>query len=556
MHPMNNCQMNREIPTAKCAQKCAQSWQMLPIVRILKFWACGFFGVGLMLAQTSCLADVKLPTILSDHMVLQREMPLPIWGWADPGEEVTVTIDQQTHTTVADDEGNWRVTLDPLTVGEPRVLMVAGQNQLKVKDILAGEVWLCSGQSNMQFDVNPSFNSELAVASAKFPNIRLLTVNTPASQTPTRNVDGQWQLCSPQTVGTFSAVGYYFGRQLHQILDVPIGLIDNAWGGSACEAWIRRDRLENKPMYQPLMARWKKIEAEFDETTARAKYQQRLKKWKKKAAAAKQEGKNPPRRPGWRNPMTGNQRPGNLYHGRIMPVLPYALRGVIWYQGESNAGRAFQYRDMFPLMIQSWRTDWGRDGGKQGDFSFYWVQLADFMRERVEPGESAWAELREAQTMTMDKLDHTGEAVIIDIGDAADIHPRNKLEVANRLARWALAHDYQLDIVHESARYESMEVADGQVLLKFRDVGGRLQTLDAKEVQGFVIVGADKKWVLAQAKIVDADHIAVWSDTISQPVAVRYAWADNPICNVYNDRGLPLTPFRTDTWPGVTVDAR
>lgn len=254
--------------------------------------------------------------------------------------------------------------------------------------------------------------------------------------------------------------------------------------------------------------------------------------------------------------MTGNQRPGNLYHGRIMPVLPYALRGVIWYQGESNAGRAFQYRDMFPLMIQSWRTDWGREDGKQGEFSFYWVQLADFMRERVEPGESAWAELREAQTMTMDKLDHTGEAVIIDIGDAADIHPRNKLEVANRLARWALAHDYQLDIVHESPRYESMEVADGQVLLKFRDVGGRLQTLDAKEVQGFVIAGADKKWVLAQAKIVDADHIAVWSDTISQPVAVRYAWADNPICNVYNDRGLPLTPFRTDTWPGVTVEAR
>jgi sialate O-acetylesterase len=508
-----------------------------------------------MLKPTHSLADVKLPTILSDHMVLQRQMPLPIWGWADSGEEVTVTIDAQTHTTRADEEGNWRVVLDPLTVGEPRTLVVAGKNRLQIEDILAGEVWLCSGQSNMQFDVNPSFNSDLAVASAKFPSIRLLTVNTPASQTPTRDVDGRWQVCGPETVGSFSAVGYYFGRQLHQILDVPIGLIDNAWGGSSCEAWIRRDRLEDNPLYQPLMARWKKTEAEFDEAAERTKYATSLEAWKKKAEVARKEGMDPPRRPHWNNPLVNQHRPGNLYHGRIQPILPYALRGVIWYQGESNAGRAYQYREMFPLMIESWREDWAQVDPGLGDFSFYWVQLADFMEESTEPGESAWAELREAQTMTMDKLSNTGEAVIIDIGDAADIHPRNKLEVAQRLARLALAHDYQLDFIHDSPRFESMEVSDG-ALLKFQEVGGRLQTLDGKEVRGFAIAGEDRQWVWAQAKIVSADKIAVWSDAVHQPVAVRYAWSDNPKCNVYNDRGLPLTPFRTDSWPGVTAEAR
>jgi len=509
-----------------------------------------------MLVPGRTLANVKLPTILSDHMVLQRQMPLPIWGWADPGEKVTVTIDAQTHTTKADQEGNWRVILEPLTVGKPRTLVVAGKNRLQVKDILAGEVWLCSGQSNMQFDVNPSFNSDLAVASAKYPDIRLLTVNTPASQTPTRNVDGRWQRCTPETVGSFSAVGYYFGRQLYQILGVPIGLIDNAWGGSSCEAWIRRDRLEGNPLYQPLMTRWKKTEAEFNVAAERAKYEQRLEGWKKKAAAAKEAGKAPPRRPRWSNPLANQHRPGNLYHGRLQPIFPFALRGVIWYQGKSNAGRAYQYREMFPLMIQSWREDWAKVDKKLGKFSFYWVQLADFMAEPSKPGDSAWAELREAQTMTLDKLPDTGEAVIIDIGDASDIHPRNKLEVAERLARLALAHDYGLDIVYCSPRYESMKIAAGKVQLKFQDVGGRLQTLDAKQVQGFAIAGKDKQWVWAQAKIVGPDRIDVWSDAVPEPVAVRYAWANNPVCNVYNNRGLPLTPFRTDRWPGVTAEAR
>jgi sialate O-acetylesterase len=232
-------------------------------------------------------------------------------------------------------------------------------------------------------------------------------------------------------------------------------------------------------------------------------------------------------------------------------VLGYAIRGVIWYQGESNAGRAYQYRDMFPLMIETWREDW-----KQGDFPFYWVQLADFMAEKPEPGDSAWAELREAQTMAQDRVANSGQAVIIEAGEANDIHPRNKLEVGRRLARWALARDYDREIVCESPRYESMEIDGDTIVVTLKDVGGGLRTIDVNEVHGFAIAGNDRRWVWAEAKIIAPDKVAVRSYAVSSPVAVRYAWADNPVCNLYNSVGLPVTPFRTDDWPGVTVNAR
>jgi sialate O-acetylesterase len=250
--------------------------------------------------------------------------------------------------------------------------------------------------------------------------------------------------------------------------------------------------------------------------------------------------------------LEGNHRPANLYNARIMPVLGYAIRGAIWYQGESNAARAFQYREMFPLMIKTWREDW-----KQGDFPFYWVQLADFMDEKAEPGDSAWAELREAQTMTQDELPNTGQAVIIDIGEGSDIHPRNKLEVAQRLARHALANDYgRQGLVCDSPRYESMQVNDGKITVKFKDTGGGLRAVDAKEVQGFAIAGEDKKWHPAVATIIGPDQVDVSSSEVPKPVAVRYAWADNPVCNLYNKTDLPVTPFRTDDWKGVTDDVR
>ncbi|MGH7139485.1 MAG: sialate O-acetylesterase, partial [Pirellulales bacterium] len=447
-----------------------------------------------------------------------------------------------------DDSGKWSVTLDPLMAGGPHTLTVKGHNEVKLDDVLVGEVWICSGQSNMQWDVGAANDPDLETLTAKFPNLRLISVPQVGTQEPQSDFHGQWEVCTPEAARKFSAVGYFFGRQLHETLDVPVGLIDDAWGGSACEAWIRRDLLSADDRYQPLLARWETIEKRFPGD--KAAYEVKLAEWKTAAEQAKLEKKDPPKPPN--NPegqMRGNARPGNIYNGVLKPTIGYGLRGVIWYQGESNAGRAYQYRDLFPLMISSWRQEWGI-----GDFPFYWVQLADFRAEKPEPGDSDWAELREAQTMTMDKLPNTGQAVIIDLGEAQDIHPRNKQDVAKRLARWALARDYGIDVPYHSPQYKSVEKADGKIVLTFDHVGPGLKTFDVPEVRGFAIAGDDKTFVWAEAKIVGNDKIEVWNDEVQEPMAVRYAWADNPVCNVYSRNGLPLTPFRTDDWPGVTAD--
>jgi sialate O-acetylesterase len=402
--------------------------------------------------------------------------------------------------------------------------------------VLVGEVWICSGQSNMEWPVGASNDADLEIATAKYPLIRLITVPILGTQEPQKDFHGQWQTCRPDTVRGFTAVGYFFGRTLNQMLEVPIGLIDDAWGGSACEAWIRRDILAADEKYAPMLKRWDKLEKDFAE-------------WKTAADKAKAEGKKPPT-PSPRNLadlMGGNSRPANIYNGVLKPTIGYGIRGAIWYQGESNAGRAYQYRDLFPLMIKSWRDEWG-----QGDFSFYWVQLADFMAETPEPKGSTWAELREAQTMTK-KLPKTGEAVIIDLGEGKDIHPKNKQDVANRLVRWALARDYGIKIACESPIYKAMEKNGNKIVLRFDHAGQGLKTFDVTEPRGFAIAGSDQKFVNAKAKIVAPGTVEVWSDAISEPAAVRYAWADNPVCNVYSAAGLPLTPFRTDDWPGVTV---
>ncbi|HWB13648.1 MAG TPA: sialate O-acetylesterase [Pirellulales bacterium] len=479
-----------------------------------------------LLSTLCCLAltslargDVKLPAIFSSHMVLQQGLNDRVWGLADPDEEVTVEIAGQKKTAKAGADGKWSVTLDPLPAGGPHTLSVKGRNEIKLDDVLVGEVWICSGQSNMQWDVQLSNDPDLESLTAKYPNIRLISVPQVGTQEPQFTFNGQWDVCTPDTVKGFSAVGYFFGRQLHQTLGVPVGLIDDAWGGSACEAWIRRDTLAADERYKPLLTRWEELEKKYSEDKSL-------------------EGQ-----------MRGNARPANIYNGVLKPTIGYGIRGAIWYQGETNAGRAYQYRDLFPLMISSWRKEWGI-----GDFPFYWVQLADFRGETSEPKESDWAELREAQTMTM-RLPNTGEAVIIDLGEDQDIHPRNKQDVAKRLARWALARDYGVNVPYHSPQYKSMEKGNGKVTLTFDFAGPGLKTFDVRQVRGFAIAGEDKKFVWAEAKIVGPDKIEVWSDAVKEPVAVRYAWADNPVCNVYSQNGLPLTPFRTDDWPGVTVNS-
>lgn len=495
---------------------------------------------SLLLLPRVGLAELKFSPVFGDSMVVQRDQPIHVWGWTAPGTDVTVELAGHTATGKADASGRFDVKLDPLPAGGPHEMVIEADESRTFRDVLVGEVWVCSGQSNMAFAVASANDPDLESMTAKFPNIRLISVPQVGSQEPLNDFDGKWEACTPETVKNFSAVGYFFGRQLHQTLDVPIGLIDNAWGGSAAEAWVRRDVLEDDGKYGELLEKWDTLAKTYDHEAAVAKWKEQVAQWEKTKKG------NKPRAP--RDQLTGNHRPANLYNGVLHPVLGYTIRGAIWYQGESNAGRAYQYRDLFPLMIQNWRNEWG-----QGDFSFYWVQLADFRNEVEAPAESDWAELREAQTMTMSKLPNTGEAVITDLGEAADIHPKNKLDVAKRLVRWALANDYGINIPYRSPTFSSLEIKENKAVLKFDSIGRGLDTFDVREPIGFAIAGEDKVFVDADAKIVTKDTIEVWSDAVKNPVAVRYAWADNPICNVQSADGLPMTPFRTDDWPGVTV---
>ena len=496
---------------------------------------------GMIAACLPLQADVSLPNIFGDHMVLQREQVNPIWGKADPGEAIAVSIDGQKHTTVAATDGKWRVHLDPLKVGGPYQLSIQGNNTVTFNDILAGEVWICSGQSNMQWSVQQSNNAEVEIASANYPEIRIISVPQVGKQVAQDNFKGQWEVCTPKTIANFSGVGYLFGQRLHSTLGVPIGLIDNAWGGSAAEAWVPRETLEADGKYAELLASWtSKVAAYTDEIHAT-----KITEYK----AWIQAGKPQPNRRAPRDFRSGQNRPANIFNGVLNPTIGYGLRGVIWYQGESNAGRAYQYRDLFPLMISTWRELWD-----QGDFPFYWVQLADFSREIDTPQASNWAELREAQTMTL-KLPNTGQAVIIDAGEGRDIHPRNKQTVANRLARLELSNDYGYDMASESPRYASMATNGSVITLTFDHVSsGGLYAFDVKEPTGFAIAGADRAFVWADAKIIGKNRVEVSTASVLNPEAVRYGWATNPVVNLQDRNGLPLTPFRTDDWPGITIN--
>jgi sialate O-acetylesterase len=507
---------------------------------------------ALALAGPTVQAELKLPALVSDGMVLQRDLELPIWGWANPGQAVSVQIAGQTVQGKADDKGRWEVKLAPIAGSSHTLRMVirAGAETEVVANILVGEVWVCSGQSNMQWTVNSSYDADLVKLSANYPSIRLITVPQVGTQEIQDDFQGQWEAVTPETVGDFSAVGYFFGRQLHHALGVPIGLIDNSWGGSAAEAWVRRDVLEKDDRFKAYIDQWVETEKTFDYEAQMAAFKAKQTEWKTKADAAKAAGKpqpgGQPRAP--RNILAGQHRPGNLYAGVLHPVLGYGIRGAIWYQGESNAARAANYADLFPLMIQHWRDEWG-----QGDFPFYWVQLADFKPESAEAGDSDWAELRESQTLTQDKLANTGQAVIYDIGEGRDIHPRNKIDVGKRLARLALAKDYGLNIAHQSPRYDSMEKKGNKIVLSFKDVGSTLYAFDENNPKGFAIAGADQQWHWATAKIISKDKIEVWSDAVADPAAVRYAWSDNPVANLRSRENLPVTPFRTDDWPMITA---
>ena len=505
--------------------------------------------LGFSLTLTPVLrAELKLPAIIGDHMVLQQNQADPVWGWDTPGTKISVSFAGQTYDTTAGDDGKWTVKLVPQAANAtPQTLTITGSSKREIQDVLIGEVWMCSGQSNMGFTLKDDWNGDLEAAASVLPNLRLIKVPQLGTQELKTDFKGAWQSSTPESCRNFSALGFLYGRYLHQVLHVPVGLIDNAWGGSAAEAWIRRSTIESDPRFKTLMDNTVKHEAEAQTEKAKTDWDAAMAKWKVASEKAKAEKKTPPRAP--QSPqqwLTGNSRPGNIFAGVVNPTLGYGLKGVIWYQGESNSGRAWEYRALFPFMIEQWRKEWN-----QGDFPFYWVQLADYMAETPTPVESAWAELREAQTRTL-QLTNTGQAVIIDLGEGKDIHPKNKHDVAARLVRWALVKDYGMKLPFHSPEFKDLKIDGKKAIVTIDCFGGKLRPFDVEEARGFAVCGADKVWHWATGKIIDSNVVEVTSTDVNEPVAVRYAWANNPVCNLFSDAGLPLTPFRSDDFDMTT----
>ncbi|AWG22661.1 sialate O-acetylesterase [Flavobacterium faecale] len=497
----------------------------------------------LLLSFGTVKAEVKLPSIFSNHMVLQRNQQNPIWGKASAGEKVTVVINGQKHKTSTDESGNWKVKLAPMQAGGPYVLTVQGKNKITFKDVLIGEVWVCAGQSNMQWSVVNSNHSEVELAAANYPNIRLFSV--PLVATPelqTTIADTTWYACTPKSIPEFSAPGYFFGIKLYQALGIPIGLINASWGSSSLETWVPRDAMEKTNDYSELLEDWDLAVKEFTDE----KLVEVTKKYEAWEAAGKPGKKMPPPR----DIRIGQNRPANAFNGVINPILGYGIKGTIWCQGESNVGRSFQTRTLFPLLINSWRERWG-----QGDFPFYWIQLADFGEAKEQPSESNWAEHREAQTQSL-SIPKTGEVVTFDLGEERDIHYRDKQTVGNRLVRHALANEYGYKMEASSPRYLSMEKKQGAIIITFDHIDKGLYAFDNEVVKGFAIAGEDQKFEWATAKIISKNQIEVAAGNIKNPVAVRYGWANNPEINLYDFNGLPVTSFRTDDWKVSTQNAK
>jgi len=623
------------------------------------------------IVATTTDAKVVLPKIFTNNMVLQRDQEVRIWGWSNKKEKVTIQFNGQTVSTVADRSGKWTVKLNPMKYGGPYEMVVSGKdNTIQLENILIGDVWLCSGQSNMEWVLKNTIGAEAEIANSSNPQIRLMTVEKDMAFLPSKDLKGgEWLNCNPETSGDFSAVGYYFGKKISNDLKVPVGLINSSWGGTGIETWMSRD----------ITAQWDQLknldQKKYDEETKkseenRSKYQTALEKdsgimnkwydpstnyddwmeaevskiWEQTEIgdndgivwytldfelSENQKGKggvlslgpiddadetyinghlvgsetiwNKPRvydiRPGilksgsnrlvikvtdfggggglygapdqmflqvagkkvdlsadWKyKPAVlskeygviargPNDLPSLLYNAMIAPFTDLSIKGVIWYQGENNAGQPFTYRELFPTFIKDWRKQFNND------FPFFWVQLANFMAPDQNPSESQWAELREAQNRTL-SVPNTGQAVIIDIGEANDIHPRNKKDVGDRLALSAEKVAYEKDVVHSGPVYESMKVVDNTIELTFSSIGSGLKAIDKYGyLRGFAIAGSDHKFVWAQARIV-GNKIVVISDQIKTPQAVRYAWGNNPDdANLYNQEGLPASPFRTDQW--------
>jgi sialate O-acetylesterase len=466
-------------------------------------------------AAVPCAADVRLPRIFGNQMVLQRELPVRVWGTADPGEKVTVTIGKNESSATANEKGKWKVELPPLSAGDPVEVKVAGKNTITLHDVLIGEVWVCSGQSNMGMTVGGAADAAKEIAAAKHPQIRLFSVPLIPQDHPVDDVDGYWKECSPESVPNFSAVAYYFGRYLHEQLNVPIGLINTSWGGTRIEPWTPPAGFHAVPAVTSILT-------DLEKNPPVVPPKVKGKKGKKQRQAGPQL----------------QQTPTYLYNGMVHALVPFGIRGAIWYQGESNLPEGMMYYEKMKALITGWRTVWN-----EGDFPFYYVQLAPF-HYGAKP--TLLPLMWEAQTAAL-SIPDTGMAVINDIGNLKDIHPKDKQDVGKRLALWALAKNYGKQIVYSGPLYKEMGVEGASIRVKFNHAGGGLAARDGKPLNWFTIAGEDKKFVDAEAKI-DGDSIIVSSKDVTKPVAVRFAWSQDAEPNLANAEGLPASSFRTDNW--------
>jgi sialate O-acetylesterase len=492
------------------------------------------------------IADVKLPAVFSDHMVLQRDRAIPVWGWADPGEKVTVSIQQKEKTVTAKPDGSWRVDLDSVSAGGPINVTVKGHNTITLNDVLIGEVWICGGQSNMEWKLENCSDAQSAIESAADPEMRLFQIEHTTADAPQKDCKAVWAKSDATSAAPFSGVGFHFGKILRKELKVPVGLIQPTWGGTPAEAWMSDSALREGDRYAGLFKRieeWKQSAA-----AEQAEYDKAVAAWQDDAKKAKAQGEKPPKKPAQPKSIRQPLYPSTLYNGMIAPVAPFASRGVIWYQGEANAERAHQYRALLPALIKDWRRAWENES-----MPFGIVQLANLGPVYAKPIEpSIWCELRDAQLQTVREVPNTGLAIAVDIGDEKSIHPTNKAEVGRRLSLWALAKVYGQAIAYSGPVFEKQTIEDGAIRLSFAFADG-LRPRDGSELQGFAIAGENQKFAEADATI-EGNEIVVKSPQVKKPVAVRYAWKKNPVCNLVNAAGLPASPFKTDNWPDATAD--
>ncbi len=485
---------------------------------------------------------VKPAALFSDGCVLQQHMPAPVWGWAANGEKVTVDFQGQRASAVAAD-GKWMVTLHSLTAGGPFEMTITGTDTVTIQNVLVGEVWLCSGQSNMAFPLSHTTNAHADIAAANHPTLRFFTVPRNPQDAPVADVRGNWWECTPTSAANFSAVGYFFGRALQLARHgVPVGLINASYAGTPVESWTSGRVVASDPAFAGVRARYATSVAAWPQH--KATWDAAMDTYKRDAADAKEAGTPAPAAPAKPMGPEHQNRPAGLYNGMIAPLVPYAMRGVIWYQGEANATRAYEYRGTFPAMIQDWRKTFGRDRGN--DLPFVFVQLAPY----APPAAGTWPELREAQSLTLE-LPKTGMAVITDVGEERDIHPKEKRQVGERLALAARAIAYGEEIEYSGPVYSGLKIEGNRAVLSFTHVGGGLVAKGGK-LAGFAVAGADRKFVSAVADI-EGEKIIVSSPQVAQPVAVRFGWENYPMVNLWNKAGLPASPFRTDHFPMVTA---